>query len=45
MRHAPCDYRIEKYTSVRREKILTSIALLRSGGLAGLSAWDTVVTW
>ena len=45
MQHAPSDYRIGKYTSVPRKKVLTSIDLLQGGGLVGLAAWDTVITW
>ncbi len=45
MQHAPMEYRIGKYTSVSRQKVVTSIGLLKSGGLAGLTAWDTVITW
>jgi hypothetical protein len=44
MQHAPIDYRIEKYTSVSRKKVVTSIGLLKGGGLIGLAAWDTVIT-
>ena len=45
MRHAPIDYRIEKYASVPLKKVVSSIALLKNGGLTGLTAWDTVITW
>jgi hypothetical protein len=45
MKHAPIDYRIEKYTSISRKRVVTSIGLLKSGGLVGLAAWDTVITW
>ena len=45
MQHSPSDYRIGKYTSVPRKKVVTSVGLLRAGGLVGLPAWDTVITW
>jgi hypothetical protein len=45
MQHAPSDYRIQKYAHVDREKIVTSIGLLKSRGLVGLATWDTVITW
>jgi hypothetical protein len=45
MQHSPSEYRIEKYTPVPRKKVVTSIGLLRGGGLVGLAAWDTVITW
>ena len=44
-RHAPSEYQIEKYTSVSRRKVVTSIELLKFGGIVGLPAWDTVITW
>ena len=43
--HAPNDYRIDKYTAVPRSKFVKSIELLKSGGLVGLTAWETVITW
>jgi hypothetical protein len=43
--HAPNDYRIERYTSVPRNRIVTSIGLLKDGGLVGFAAWDTVIRW
>jgi hypothetical protein len=44
-RHAPIDYRIERYTSVSRKRVVSSLELLKTGGLVGLAAWDTVITW
>jgi hypothetical protein len=44
-RRAPSDYHIDKYTTVPKGRILSSVRLLKSGGLVGASAWETVVTW
>ena len=43
--HSPTDYRIDRYLSLGRERIVESIYLLKSGGIVSLAAWDTVVTW
>jgi hypothetical protein len=43
--HAPVDYQIAKYTSVPRSRVVTSVGLLKDGGLVGLKAWDSVITW
>ena len=45
MRRAPAEYRIEKYASVSRNKVVTSIGLVKDGGLTGFAAWDKVITW
>jgi len=42
---APGDYQIHRYIQVSQERIVTSIRLLKSRGIVGLMAWDTVVTW
>jgi hypothetical protein len=45
MRRAPSEYRIEKFENVDKKRILASIRLLKSGGLVGADAWETVLTW
>jgi hypothetical protein len=43
--HAPADYHIHRYLQASSDRIVTSIGLLKSRGIVGLTAWDTVVTW
>jgi len=45
MRRAPSAYRIDKYDSAPKNRIIGSVRLLKSGGLTGADAWDTVVRW
>jgi len=45
MRRAPSAYRIEKYDRVLKNRVIGSIRLLKSGGLVGTDAWETVVKW
>lgn len=44
-RRQPAQYRIDRYASVERPKLFSSIALLKERALVGASAWDTVITW
>lgn len=45
MRRAPSAYRIEKYDNAPKARIIGSVRLLKSGGLVGADAWNTVLTW
>lgn len=45
MRRAPSAYQIDKYDSAPKNRIIGSVRLLKSGGLTGADAWDTVVRW
>jgi hypothetical protein len=45
MRRAPSAYQIDKYASAPKNRIIDSVRLLKSGGLVGADAWDTVVRW
>ena len=45
MRRAPSAYRIDKYDSAPKNRVIGSVRLLKSGGLTGADAWDTVVRW
>ncbi len=40
MQRAPAAYRIDKFDSISKGRILGSIRLLRSGGLVGADAWE-----
>lgn len=44
-RRTPPRYRIDKFENTTKSRILGSIHLLRSGGLVGADAWETVVRW
>jgi len=44
-KRAPADYHIHRYVPMSSERFVKSIGLLKSGGIVGLTAWDTVVTW
>jgi hypothetical protein len=45
MRRAPSAYQIDKYGNIPKSRIIGSICLLKSGGLVGPDAWETVVRW
>jgi hypothetical protein len=45
MRRSPSAYRIDKFVDIPKNRIISSICLLKSGGLIGADAWETVVTW
>ena len=45
MRRAPSAYQIDKYDTAPKNRIIGSVGLLKSGGLVGADAWDTVVRW
>jgi hypothetical protein len=45
MRRAPSAYQIDKYNNAPKNRIIGSVRLLKSGGLVGADAWDTVLTW
>ena len=45
MRRAPSAYQIDKYDGAPKGRIIGSVRLLKSGGLVGADAWDTVVRW
>lgn len=45
MQRAPTAYQIDKYANVSRDRIISSVRLLKSGGLVGADAWETVVSW
>jgi hypothetical protein len=45
MRRAPAAYQIDKYGVIPKSRIIGSIRLLKSGGLVGTDAWETVVRW
>ena len=45
MRRAPSAYHIYKFENVDKKRIVNSIRLLKSGGLVGTDAWETVLTW
>lgn len=44
-RRSPSAYQIDKYDKVPKSRIIGSVRLLKSGGLVGADAWDTVVRW
>ena len=44
-RRAPSAYQIDKYGKIPKSRIVGSIRLLKSGGLVGTDAWETVLTW
>jgi hypothetical protein len=45
MRRAPSAYQIDKFDNITKSRILSSIRLLKNGGLVGADAWETVVRW
>jgi hypothetical protein len=45
MRRSPSAYQIDKYGNAPKSRIIDSIRLLKSGGLVGTDAWETVVRW
>jgi len=45
MRRASSEYQIDQYDRVPKSRIIGSVYLLKSGGLVGADAWDTVLRW
>jgi hypothetical protein len=45
MRRAPSAYQIGRFDNLTKDRLLSSIRLLRNGGIVGAEAWETVVRW
>jgi hypothetical protein len=45
MQRQPSDYQIHKLAAVPKQRVITSIDLLKNGVLTGMQAWETVLTW